>query len=107
MQSPDFAVFRVLLSETHQKAFGTPLSKLNFSKAQMLSWLIYEATGELLSYKSLCNYFDAILAEQPEKINPNVSTLLILAEFATGQHRDNKPDLVLWTQFRKLLMAAA
>jgi fructose-1,6-bisphosphatase len=45
MQTKDFTVFQVLLSEIHQKAFNEPISKLSYSKAQMLSWLISNDTN--------------------------------------------------------------
>jgi hypothetical protein len=84
MERKDFSVLSRLLSDVHAKAFGESLTKLPHGKAQTLSWLIYDATGELLSYKSLTNYVCAVLENTPHKINPTAMTLSILAQFASG-----------------------
>ncbi|MCC7507033.1 MAG: hypothetical protein IT259_17130 [Saprospiraceae bacterium] len=84
MDKKDFYVFSALLSDVHAKAFGEPLSRLSHSKAQSLSWLVYEATGELLSYKTLGNYVSAVMENDPEKINPTGMTLSILAQYVGG-----------------------
>ena len=104
MQTKDFTVFQVLLSEIHQKAFNEPISKLSYSKAQMLSWLISDDTNQIISYKSLIKYVDAVIAHCPQNINPNLTTLLILVEYATGQKQEKLPALVLWTTYQKLLL---
>jgi len=84
MEIKDFSVFRTLLNEVHSTAFGEPLHPLPHGKAQTLSWLIEEATGEMLSYKTLGNYAQAALRDDPSGINPNPSTLSLLVKFATG-----------------------
>lgn len=81
MKPIDFSIFKRLLSEVYSKAFGETLSQLPHGKAQILSWMIFEQTGEMLSYKSLGNYVQAILEGAPEKINPTGATMGILAEF--------------------------
>ncbi len=81
MKPIDFLIFKRLLSEVYFKAFSEHLSQLPHGKAQILSWMIFEQTGELLSYKSLGNYVQAILEGTPEKINPTGATLGILAGF--------------------------
>jgi hypothetical protein len=86
MQTNDFRVFCQLLAEVHDKAFQEPISKLPHSKAQMLSFLIEETTGALVSYKSLGNFVAAALAGSPSGVNPNVSTLAILARFVGGSN---------------------
>lgn len=103
MQTKDFIVFQILLSEIHQKAFNEPISKLSFSKAQMLSWLISNDTNQIISYKSLIKYVDAVMAHCPQSVNPNLTTLLILVEYVTGQKQEKLPALVLWTAYQKLL----
>ena len=84
MEAKDFPVFRTLLTEVHTAAFGEPLTKLPHGKAQTLSWLIEEATGEVLSYKTLGNYVQAALHDNPAAINPNPSTLSLLVQYACG-----------------------
>lgn len=107
MHPTDFAAFCTLLSDIHVKAFDEPISRLTFSKAEMLSWLILEATGELLSYKSLTKYFLAVQEACPQQINPNLTTLGILMAYATGQAPGSLPPLVLWRQYRNQLKHAA
>lgn len=85
MEIKDFSVFRTLLNEVHATAFGEPLTSLPHGKAQTLSWLIEEATGEMLSYKTLGNYTQAALRNDPSGINPNPSTLSLLVKYAIGQ----------------------
>ncbi|MDX1910993.1 MAG: hypothetical protein SFV22_05885 [Saprospiraceae bacterium] len=106
MQAKDFAIFRTLLSDVHAKAFGEPLNKLPHSKANTLSWLIEEATGIALSYKSLANYANAVLEECPDKVNPNCATLAALAQFATGEQA-GKQMAALWYRYRAGLLAEA
>ena len=86
MKAKEFSVFRTLISETYQKAFGEELSKLPHGKALTMSWIIQEATGELLSHKTLGNYVSAALECNPGKINPTDATLSILARFVSGDH---------------------
>jgi hypothetical protein len=104
MERKDFAVFSRLLSDVYAKAFGEPLSKLPHGKAQTLSWLIYDATGELLSYKSLSNYVTAALEYAPAKVNPTAMTLSILAEFASGSKSSSRSCLP-WFQYRSAVFA--
>ena len=99
MQAKDFSIFRSLLSDVHSKAFGEPLSKIRHSKAHTLAWLIEESTGVMLSYKTLTNYINAVLEENPEKVNPNCMTLATLAQFATGE-KSNKQMAMLWYKYR-------
>lgn len=106
MQTKDFFVFKKLLSDVHSKAFGEPLSKLPHGKANTLAWLIEEATGVMLSYKSLSNYINAVLEENPEKVNPNGATLTALTQFVTGESA-NKPLAVIWYKYRAGFLAAA
>jgi hypothetical protein len=84
MKTIDFQVFTTLMDEVHQKAFGETLSHLPYSKAKMLSLLIYDETGEMLSYKSLGNYVSAILQRDSAQINPTISTLGILTNYLHG-----------------------
>lgn len=106
MQAKDFAVFRSLLSDVHAKAFGEPISKIPHSKAHTLAWLIEEATGIMLSYKSLTNYINAVLEETPDKVNPSCLTLATLAQFATGAQA-SKQMAAIWFRYRAGCLAAA
>lgn len=104
MQTKDFYIFRSLLSDVHTKAFGEPISKIPHSKAHTLAWLIEEATGIVLSYKSLTNYINAVLEEKPDKVNPSCITLATLAQFATGE-KSGKPMASLWFRYRAVQLA--
>jgi len=104
MKEQDFSIFRSLLSDVHSKAFGEPISRLPHSKAHTLAWLIEEATGVVLSYKSLTNYINAVLEESPEKVNPNCFTLSVLAQFATGEAA-GKQVAAIWFKYRAGTMA--
>ncbi|GAB4491756.1 MAG: hypothetical protein OHK0019_12450 [Saprospiraceae bacterium] len=84
MEAKEFTVFSSLLSDVYAKAFGEQISRLPHGKAQTLCWLIHEATGELLSYKTLGNYVAAVLAGNSSAINPSDATLAILAQFVSG-----------------------
>jgi len=84
MEAKEFTVFRTLLADVHSKAFGEQISKLSYGKAQTLSWLIHEATGELLCYKTLSNYVTAAVESKPNSVNPTDATLTILAQFVAG-----------------------
>jgi len=106
MQTKDFAIFRSLLTEVHAKAFGEPISKIPHSKAHTLAWLIEEATGIMLSYKSLTNYINAVLEEDPDKVNPSCLTLATLAQFATGAQA-SKQMAAIWFRYRAGFLAAA
>ncbi len=99
MDQKDFRVFYALLSDVHAKAFGEPLSRLPHGKAQTLSWMVYECTGELLSYKSLSNFVAAALAGTPQAINPTGMTLSILAQFVTGMKASPCRSLA-WYEYR-------
>lgn len=104
MQTKDFAAFCQLLTDLHVKIFGEPLDKLSHSKAQMLSWLIFDVTGELLSYKSLANYFLAAVQQNATQVNPNLTTLTILIEFTTETSCGEQPDLVFWLNYRNRVL---
>ncbi len=99
MDKKDFFVFSALLSDVHAKAFGEPISRLSHSKAQSLSWLVYEATGALLSYKTLGNYVAAVLDSAPGKINPTGMTLSILACYVEGPVKGGCNGLA-WYKYR-------
>lgn len=86
MEAKEFSVFCSLLSDTYKKAFGEELSRLPYGKAQTLSWMIEEATGELLSHKTLGNYVNAVLQGNPDLVNPTDATLSILARFVSDDH---------------------
>lgn len=103
MDQKDFPIFCTLFSEVHAKAFGEPLSKLPHGKAQTLSWLLFDATGELLSYKSLANYASAILNAKAGKINPTGITLSILAQYVSGQKRAAGYGID-WYQYRSSVL---
>lgn len=98
METKEFHIFRSLLSDVYAKAFGESLAPLPHAKAQSLSWFIYEATGEVLSYKTLGNYVQAVLDQSPARINPNVATLAILLRYVQGEAPVN--PAVAWFQFR-------
>lgn len=106
MDQKDFPIFCTLFSEVHAKAFGEPLTKLPHGKAQTLSWLLFEATGELLSYKSLANYAAAILEGKSGKINPTGITLSILAQYVTGQSRVSVHGID-WFRYRSSVLMQA
>lgn len=99
MHPKDFSIFCNLLSDVHNKAFGEPLTKIQHSKALTLAWIIEENTGVALSYKSLTNYINAVLEENPDKVNPSSLTLAALAQFATGE-KPNKLLPAIWFQYR-------
>ena len=84
MQTNEFTLFKSLLNKVYQKAFGEPLTTLPHGKAQTLSWLIEESTEQLLSYKTLTNYVNAVLKNNPKCINPSVTTLAILVRYTQG-----------------------
>ncbi len=105
MQTKDFFVFRTLLTEVHIKAFGESISKLPHGKANTLAWLIEEATGVLLSYKSLSNYINAVLEENSDKVNPNGATLAALVEFASGE-KTGRQVAALWFKYRANMLSA-
>lgn len=103
MSPKEFAVFQTLVSEVYAKAFGEPLASLPHSKAQSLVWLIYDATGCILSYKTLGNYVRAALDGAADRVNPNVGTLAILVRYVQGLAP--MQDGVLWYQYRgRILM---
>jgi len=103
METKDFNVFCCLLSDVYRHAFSEDLNKLPHGKAQYLSWLIYEATGANLSYKTLSSYVQAALSRAPKSINPTPATLSILASFVTSDSQpadiNNRPFLA-WFQYR-------
>lgn len=105
MQTNEFPIFCNLLKAVHQKAFGEPLANLTHGKAQALSWFIEEATGQLLSYKTLCNYACAVLQQTPANINPTPTTLAILIRFVREQPAGN--DRLLWYRYRSMHIESA
>ena len=114
MDTKDFSVFHSLFSDVYAKAFGEPITKLPYAKAQMLSWLIEKATGEILSYKSLKRYADAALKGSAAGINPTVSTLTILVKFlnageppVSGRHVLRMGDSAAWFRYRSKMLAPA
>lgn len=113
MESKEFTVFGCLLTEVYLKAFGESISTLPHGKAQTLSWLIYESTGEMLSYKTLANYVSAVLAEKPGSINPSDSTLSILATYVMDVNEQcmnrDLPTRVYaaWYKYRSNLLTRA
>lgn len=102
----DFRAFRCLMQKVYTKAFGATALTLNFAESRALSWLIYEKTGELISYKSLINYSKAIHLNHPESLNPSANTLGILAHFVGIEAAEapvaTAPKAILWYHFRKL-----
>ena len=100
MKACDFSVFSNLFSELHFKAFNEPLSHLAHGKAQALSWMIYESTGESISYKSLCNFATAVLTNSPEKVNPNDFTLSIFVKFIHSAMSTHGNGSVAWFLYR-------
>lgn len=106
MKPVDFFIFKRLLSEVYFKAFNEQLTQLPHGKAQMLSWVIFEQTGEMLSYKSLGNYVQAILEADPKKVNPTSATLGILAGFLRSNNnqvpnsKNRSGHSFTWYQYR-------
>jgi hypothetical protein len=103
MGEKNFSIFCILMSDVYAKAFNEPISKLKRGKAQTLSWLIFEVTGELLSYKTLHNYVLAALDTVPGKINPTDMTLSILVQFVNGEVRQVKNNLA-WYRYRSRML---
>jgi hypothetical protein len=111
MKAKEFIVFCSLMTDVCSKAFGEQqLSKLPYGKAQTLSWLIHEATGELLSYKTLSNFISAVLEERPHLVNPSDATLSILAQFvANEEHSPARQKMWLgayaaWYKYRSNML---
>ena len=100
MKACDFSVFCHLFSELHHKAFNEPLSHLAHGKAQALSWIIYESTGENISYKTLSNFATAVLTNDPKKINPNDFTLSIFVKFIHSPMGTQGKGSVAWFLYR-------
>ncbi len=111
METKEFSVFRSLLIDVFSKAFDEPITRLPHGKAQTLCWLIHEATGELLSYKSLGNYAAAVLAGNAASINPCHSTLAILAKYVAGnapqngRHEMRMGAYAPWYKYRSSVLA--
>jgi hypothetical protein len=99
MKGNDFLAFSYLFSNCHLTAFGEPMNDFNHQKSQALSWLIFDKTGVMLSYKTLTNYAKAILENDPERINPNLSTLEALLRFE-GDNAEKQPAYMSWLKFR-------
>lgn len=107
MEPKDFTIFCSLLSDVYRLAFGEDLAKLPHGKAQHLSWLLYEATGASLSYKTLSHYVQAVLSQAPKNINPTPATLSILACFVFGGGQpveSGKGPFFAWFQYRSQLL---
>lgn len=98
MSSTEYAIFCALMQAVHEKAFNEPLASLPFRKATALGFLIEEVTGQLISYKTLTGYGKAVLSNNPDGVNPNISTLDILACFVKNEHT-GKCGLA-WYHFR-------
>ncbi len=112
MNPNDFSAFRSLLSDVHHRAFGEQITMLPYAKAQMLSWLIEETTGNTLSYKSLSKYTSAVLSNDPLRVNPHVSTLAILAKFIfqdeahlVGRQSMRMTPCAAWFRYRSKVLA--
>ena len=112
MKLIDFEVFSVLMAEIHHKAFDESIARLSYSKARLLSLLIFDTTGETVSYKSLTNYVCAILEERPDKVNPTLLTLGILSNYllcndGKGEHREaGLQRCADWYKYRSKVLAA-
>ncbi len=108
MSHPDYLIFADLLAKVHSKAFCEKLTPLYYSKAVSLSGLIYESTGELLSYKTLSAYVRAVLEETPQRINPSIATLGILAHYVNEDDNcrmKNRQEMALyWYAYRGLML---
>lgn len=107
METKDFTIFCALLSDVYRLAFGEDLNKLPHGKAQYLSWLIFEATGASLSYKTLSHFVQAVLLNKPKSINPTPATLSILASFvfSGGLPVDGAPgNPFAWFQYRSRVL---
>lgn len=108
MSHPDYLVFADLLAKVHNKAFCEKLTPLYYSKAVSLSWLIYECTGELLSYKTLSAYVRAVLEETPQKVNPTNATLGILAHYVSNnddcRQKKRQEMSLYWYAYRSLML---
>ncbi len=107
MKACDFSVFCHLFSELHHKAFNEPISHLAHGKAQALSWMIFESTGESISYKSLSNFTTAVLTNTPEKINPNDFTLAIFVKFVNPSLANKANGGVAWFLYRSKCLGNA
>lgn len=108
MQSKDFYIFSHLLTQVYSRAFGEELTHLPYGKAVCLSWMIYDQTGILISYKSLGAYVRAVLEKDAQQVNPNNSTLGVLASYAGGNSnaiRGSRIELTrYWYHYRGELL---
>jgi hypothetical protein len=107
MKASDFFVFCNLFSELHFKAFNEPLGHLPHGKAQALSWMIYDSTGETISYKSLSNFATAVLTNSPERVNPNDFTLAIFVKFICPSFGHNTKGGIAWFLYRSRFLENA
>jgi hypothetical protein len=98
MNNRDFTAFTALFEQVHEIAFGSKFEPLNYQKAQGLSWMIFEKTEVLISYKSLINYSKAIATHDSDSINPNLSTLVTLLHF-TGYDADHIQPCMAWIRY--------
>jgi hypothetical protein len=106
MEEKNFSIFCILISDVYSKAFNEPISALKRGKAQTLSWLIFECTGELLSYKTLHNYVHAALEKKPDKVNPTDTSLSILVRFTSGSRHAVLNNLA-WYRYRSSMIHLA
>lgn len=108
MKLNDFKAFSLLIADIYQKAFDEELTELQQGKSQPLSYYIYEATGRMVSYKSLGNYLKAVCHQTPDRINPSVETLAILIHYVTAPN-DLKPvklpAAVVWINYKKAILS--
>jgi hypothetical protein len=89
-----------------QKHLVNPFRRSHTARLHTLAWLIEEATGIMLSYKSLTNYINAVLEETPDKGNPSCLTLATFAQFATGAQA-SKQMAAIWFRYRAGCLAVA
>jgi hypothetical protein len=111
MCTSEFPIFCHLLNEIHLKIFGESLKSFDQAKSRAMSWFIYQATGDAVSYKSLCKYAFAVLNAQPAQANPTETTLGILAHFLRHDGAkavpSDAPRFTCWYQYRRAFMEGA
>jgi hypothetical protein len=100
----DAVLLHQLLSRVHDAAFQEPLAHLPYSKARLLSYLIQEKTGFLLSYKTLSNYVAFALQPAATAPNPALHTLGVLAQFACNWPPHVEPGLY-WFRFKQQMVS--
>ncbi len=110
MKINDFKVFSNLLADLHQQVFGEKMAHLPYGKSKTLSWLIFDKTGKMVSYKSLTNYVRAVLDQKPDDINPSDMTLSILTHCLLEKSMpafSNETHVLLWYSYKKEFLLAA